>query len=209
MTVEAADNSNKETEVIEEKGIPATTGTEPATARPSGGVEATAREAAAVARDRADELRDAARSTLSDARDAVEKRSEAAKGQAADEIERTAAGLEAAADEMEGSRLQQELLREAADGLKQISRAVAGKSVGQMVEDLSEFGRRNPLAYMGGAALAGFALARFARAAAPVPETGDYARPEAARPEVSRPEVASPGYAAGTPNTTLGGELDV
>jgi hypothetical protein len=69
------------------------------------------------------------------------------------------------ADELDGEGgLQQELLREAADGLKQISRAIDGKSVGAMVEDLSEFGRNNPLAYLGGAALAGFALARFVRA---------------------------------------------
>jgi ATP phosphoribosyltransferase regulatory subunit HisZ len=69
-----------------------------------------------------------------------------------------------AAEEMDGSPLQQDLLREAADGLKQIARAVEGKSIGAMAGELSEFGRHNPVAYLGGAALVGFALARFARA---------------------------------------------
>ena len=64
------------------------------------------------------------------------------KAQAAEEIARTARGLEAAAEEMEGSPLQQDLLREAADGLKQIAHAVEGKSLGTMAAELSEFGRR-------------------------------------------------------------------
>ena len=68
---------------------------------------------------------------------------------------------------MEGSPLQQDLLREAADGLKQIAHAVEGKSLGAMAAELSNFGRQNPVAYLGGAALVGFALARFARASTP------------------------------------------
>ena len=36
-----------------------------------------------------------------------------------------------------------------------------------MAADLSAFGRQNPVAYLGGAALVGFALARFARASTP------------------------------------------
>ena len=51
---------------------------------------------------------------------------------------------------MDGSPLQQDLLREAADGLKHIAQAVEGKSIGAMVADLSAFGRQNPLAYLGG-----------------------------------------------------------
>lgn len=137
--------------------------TAPGTA--AGGLDELARDASTVARERAGELQDAARSTVDDARNAAEEHAEAAKGQAASEIDRTAASLEAVADDLDGEGgLQQELLREAADGLKQISRSIEGKSVGAMVEDLSEFGRNNPLAYLGGAALAGFALARFALA---------------------------------------------
>jgi hypothetical protein len=180
VTGGAQDTESKETDVIEDRDKPTTTAPGAPASTTTGGIEATAREAGDVARERAGELRETARQTMHDARDAVEARSEAAKGQAAQEIERTAHGLEAAANEMEGSRLQQELLREAADGLKQISRAVSGKSVGEMVEELADFGRRNPLAFLGGAALAGFALARFARAGAPVGVTHDYSGPQSA-----------------------------
>jgi hypothetical protein len=127
----------------------------------------TARAVGSAARESLHDLRDAAQSGLEDVKSSAADKTDEVKGQTADEIARTARGLEAAADEMEGSPLQQDLLREAADGLKRIAQAVQGKSIGAMVGDLSEFGRQNPLAYLGGAALAGFALARFARASSP------------------------------------------
>jgi hypothetical protein len=151
--------------MIEER---ATTTSTPAVREAGDELSATARAARAAVQERAGQLGEVARSSLDDARSAVAEQSAAVKDQAVDEIARTARGLEAAAQELEGSPLQQELLREASDGLKQISRAVSGKSVGAIVEDLSDFGRHNPVAYLGGAALAGFALARFARASAPV-----------------------------------------
>ena len=120
-----------------------------------------------AAREGIHDLRDAAQSSLEDVKSAAADKTDEVKGQTADEIARTARGLEAAANEMDGSPLQQDLLREAADGLKHIAQAVEGKSIGAMVGDLSAFGRQNPLAYLGGAALAGFALARFARASSP------------------------------------------
>ena len=121
-------------------------------------------------------LRDAALSSLDEAKSTATEKADEAKHQAADEIARTARGLEAAAEEMDGSPLQQDLLREAADGLKQIARAVEGKSIGAMAAELSEFGRQNPVAYLGGAALVGFALARFARASTPAGKTASFPR---------------------------------
>ncbi len=132
-----------------------------------GDLAETARDVGSAAKERLHDLRDAAQSSLEDVKLAAADKTDVLKGQTADEIDRTARGLEAAADELEGSPLQQDLLREAADGLKQIARAVQGKSIGAMAGELSEFGRQNPLAYLGGAALAGFALARFARASSP------------------------------------------
>ena len=160
----------KETDVIEHTNEPvAATGDQGELTHSN--LLQTAREAGSVAQERLGGLRDAAQSTLEDAKSAATEKADEAKGQAADEIARTARGLEAAAAEMEGSPLQQDLLREAADGLKQIAHAVEGKSLGTMAAELSEFGRQNPVAYLGGAALVGFALARFARASAPA-ETG-------------------------------------
>ena len=135
---------------------------------PRGDLVQTARDAGAAAQDRLGDLGAAARSSLDEAKSSATEMVEETRGQAAGEIGRTARGLAAAAEELEGSPLQQDLVREAADGLKQIAQAVEGKSIGEMAGGLSEFGRQNPVAYLGGAALVGFALARFARASAPV-----------------------------------------
>jgi hypothetical protein len=134
----------------------------------------TAREAGAAATERLSDIRDAALSSFDEAKSAAAGKVEETKEQAAGEIARTAQGLEAAAKEMEGSPLQQDLLREAAAGLKQIAHAVEGKSIGAMAGELSEFGRQNPVAYLGGAALVGFALARFARASTPAGTTTSF-----------------------------------
>lgn len=133
-------------------------------------VVATVRDAGAAARDQVTET---ARSALDEARSAAADKGAEIKDVALHEIDRTADGLAAAAAELEGSPLQHDLLHEAAEGLKQISRAMQGKSIGTMVEEFSDFGRRNPLAYLGGAALAGFALARFAQAAGSAASTDD------------------------------------
>ena len=135
--------------------------------RLQGDIVQTARDAGAAAQERLGDLRDVALSSLDEAKSTATEKAGEAKAQAAEELARTARGLEAAAAEMEGSPLQQDLLREAADGLKQIAHAVEGKSLGTMAAELSEFGRQNPVAYLGGAALVGFALARFARASTP------------------------------------------
>jgi ElaB/YqjD/DUF883 family membrane-anchored ribosome-binding protein len=186
-------------------GEDTTTTTTTATAeRPSdrSDVRETVRDARGALGEKADDLRETARSTLHGARAAVEQRSESAKATAADEMARTAEGLEAAAREMGDAPLQQDLLHEAAEGLKQLSRAVQGKSIGTIVEDLSDFGRRNPLAYLGGAALAGFALARFARASAPddaFAEPRPIAGPDEAR-DPSRGSATTPGSFGGANN---------
>jgi hypothetical protein len=135
---------------------------------PQGDLVQTAREAGAAAQDRLSDLGESVRSSFDEAKSTANEMAAETKDQAAGEIGRTARGFAAAADELEGSPLQQDLFREAADGLKQIAQAVEGKSIGEMAGELSEFGRQNPVAYLGGAALVGFALARFARASAPV-----------------------------------------
>jgi hypothetical protein len=132
----------------------------------------TAREAGDAAKEHLSGVRDAAKSTLEEAKSTATEKAEDTKDLAAGELARTAEGLHAAADRMEGSPFQQDLLREAAGGLRQIAEAVEGKSIGTLAGDLSEFGRQNPMAFLGGAALAGFALARFARASTPVGATG-------------------------------------
>jgi hypothetical protein len=131
----------------------------------------TGQEALGAARERADDLQHRAAKAVGDMGVAAQERTEAAKGRAAEEINRTADGLEAAAKDLEGSPLPQDLLREAAGGLRQLSQAVSGRSIGELTSDLSDFARRNPVGFLGGAALAGFAMARFVRADRPGPRS--------------------------------------
>lgn len=57
-----------------------------------------------------------------------------------------------------------QLVREAAGGLESLSGSLREKSVGDLVDSVSRFGRSNPTAFLGGALLAGIALGRFAQA---------------------------------------------
>jgi hypothetical protein len=91
---------------------------------------------------------DAATKTLGDFANAVRR--------AGDEL--------AGADQSPASRL----VQQAADGLESLSRNLAGKDPGDLLNAVRDFGRRNPAAFIGGAVLVGVALGRFVRAS----ETG-------------------------------------
>lgn len=133
----------------------------------------TAEDATATARQHvqnaSEDLRDRATRAMDTARDTIVDESTAAKDTTAGELSRTARALHDAADNLDTdesgrSPVPQSLLHEAANGLDELAHSLQGRSVGEMVGDLSDFGRRNPVAFMGAAALAGFALGRFARA---------------------------------------------
>lgn len=61
------------------------------------------------------------------------------------------------------------LVRQAADGLESLSRNLADKEPGDLLNAVRDFGRKNPAAFIGGAVLVGLALGRFARASEPAP----------------------------------------
>jgi hypothetical protein len=73
-----------------------------------------------------------------------------------------------AADQSPASRL----VQQAADGLENFSRSLEGKDPGQLLNDVRDFGRRHPIAFIGGAVLAGLALGRFVRATDPATAHG-------------------------------------
>ena len=66
----------------------------------------------------------------------------------------------ATSDQSPASRL----VQQAADGLESLSRNLADKEPGDLLNAVRDFGRRNPAAFIGGAVLVGLALGRFARA---------------------------------------------
>jgi hypothetical protein len=69
-----------------------------------------------------------------------------------------------AADDLEGSSPDiARHVRSAAEAIEGISGAMHERSAGQLMHDVSAFARRQPAAFFGVAAMAGFALVRFAR----------------------------------------------
>lgn len=64
-----------------------------------------------------------------------------------------------------------QLLTRGADSLEGLSHTLDGKSPGEMLNAVRDFGRRHPLAFIGGAVLAGLAVGRFVRSS--MPDEGD------------------------------------
>jgi hypothetical protein len=114
-----------------------------------------------------EEIREGVRHGTARAREEAAARTEDAKQGLAREVSTTAEALDAASRELQENSLQRSLLSEASKGLASMSQALQGRSVDELVADVAEFGRRNPAAFLGGAALAGFAVARLATASAP------------------------------------------
>jgi hypothetical protein len=96
------------------------------------------------ARDEAQKHTETATRTLGDFANAVRK--------AGDEL--------GAADQSPAARL----VRQAADGLEGLSRNLEGKRPEELLDDVRAFGRKSPVAFIGGAVLVGVALGRFIRA---------------------------------------------
>lgn len=87
-----------------------------------------------------------------------------AKGTAADEVKSVSSALRTAADELRRGSPQQRAFSQIADGLADASDALRDKDLGEMAQSIKGFAQRNPLVFLGGAALVGFAATRFATA---------------------------------------------
>ena len=103
---------------------------------------------------------DAARSAQAE----IQARADGAKSGVADEVSGIASALRTAAREMREGSPQERTFGQIAEGLADASESIRDKDLGEMAGDLSDFARRNPLVFLGGAALAGFAATRFAKA---------------------------------------------
>jgi hypothetical protein len=118
-------------------------------------------------------LNQAGESLRSTASDAVEKtktvvsdQAEGGKDAVAASMHDFASAVRKASDEL-GSRDQSmaaNLVREVASGLEDASRSLQGSSIGDLTRSVSDFARRQPSAFLIGAAVAGIALGRFVKA---------------------------------------------
>jgi hypothetical protein len=105
-----------------------------------------AKDAAGVVRDQADRLADQGKEA------------------GADKVEGYVDVARRAADDLEGhSPTGARYIREAADGIEELSSSLREKSVGEIIDGVQDFARRKPVIFFGGALLTGFAILRFVR----------------------------------------------
>lgn len=126
-----------------------------------------------LADEAADAARDAKGRIQSRAQEVVSERKDAAAGR----VTGFARALEGAASSLEenGQATEAKLTRQAAGSLARLADATQGKEVGDMLAAVEEFGRRQPVAFLTGAVIAGFALSRFLKSSTGAP--GQSARP--------------------------------
>lgn len=122
-----------------------------------------AREAAVAVSDTAKkQAKDLSRTLDSEAKDYAGQ----AKDVAAGEVRDVASALRTAADELRSGSPQERTLSQIADTLADASDALRSKDLGEMVGAVNDFARRNPMIFLGSAALIGLAATRFAKASA-------------------------------------------
>lgn len=114
----------------------------------------------------AETVRETAAETTESAKAEAATRAEGAKSSLANEVSSIASALKAASREFSDGSTESKAFNQVAEGLSGASEAIQKKSLSEMVSDLNSFARRNPAAFLGGAAVLGFAASRFAKASA-------------------------------------------
>ncbi len=89
-----------------------------------------------------------------------------ARGSAADEVDDFASGLRKAASTTRDGSIQAQAFGQLADIVADFSDNIRDKDLSQIASDVAGYARQRPLLFLGAAALAGFAITRFAKASA-------------------------------------------
>jgi hypothetical protein len=114
------------------------------------------------------ELRESVQSSARDAgqRIAAEAHSRAtgAKSSVAEEISSVSRALRTASEELRHGSPQERTFGMMASNLADFAEVIREKDLSELVDEMSGFARRNPVAFLGGAALLGFAGVRMAKA---------------------------------------------
>ncbi len=126
-----------------------------------------------------------------------------AKSTAADEVKDISSALRSAAAELRRGSPQERTFSQIADGLADASDAVRGKDLSEIVSDVNGFARRNPLMFLGSAALVGFAATRFAKASS-APQHDPHAA-AGHHPDMDHPQGPA-GTAPAAPHVRTGGQ---
>lgn len=112
-----------------------------------------------------------------------------AKNAAASEVKSFASALRTAADEMRSGSPQERTFSQIAEGLADASDSLRDKDLGEMAGAVTDFAKRNPMVFLGSAALIGFAATRFAKASSDSSSRSTtYTQPQ---PKMDRPAATS------------------
>jgi len=138
-------------------------------------------------------LKEGARSLGEEAQERVSGYAETGKQAVTENLEAFAQAVRKASDELSerDQTMAAQFVRQGATTLERITRSIQGTSLEDMIRQVRTFARDNPTAFIGGAMLAGFAVARFARASSQ-PERPDWQRRDDSRSSDDR------GYGGGS-----------
>ena len=121
-------------------------------------------DAAAAVGTVAADLQAAASRTLDETVAEVKSQANDAKATVADEVKDVAMALRRAASDLRGGSAQERTLGQIASTLADASEQLRDKDLGEIMQAASRVARENPLLFLGGAALLGFAASRYAKA---------------------------------------------
>ncbi|WP_088622978.1 hypothetical protein [Oceanicola sp. 22II-s10i] len=116
------------------------------------------------AQELASDARETAQSLAADARQSAYDYGTGVKNHAASETSKMAEALRAAASDLQDGSIQERLVGRLAENVADAADGLRDRDIDDIGRDFSEYARRNPLFFLGGAALVGFAAGRFLKA---------------------------------------------
>ena len=130
-------------------------------------------QAASVVGSVAADLQAAAVRTFDQTVAEVKSQASDAKSNMADEVKDVAMALRRASEDLRGGSAQERTLGQIASTLADASDALRDKDLGELLQAASRIARNNPMLFLGGAALLGFAASRYAKASSDRGDAGD------------------------------------
>ncbi len=158
----------------------------------------------------ADAAKETARDYAARARDEAYARGETYRDYAADETSKVASALRKASEDLSQGSPQERMVGRVADEVAYAADRMRGMTLDDVMSETSSFARRHPGAFLAGAALVGFASARFLKASGRHDHDDDYASASYPPPRpmgsagVARPMPGTAGAATGGSATGAG-----
>lgn len=143
----------------------------------------------------ATDIKDAATHKFDEAVTEVRARADDAKADVANEVKDVAMALRRASEELRGGSAQERTFGQISSSLADASDSIRDKDLGEIVHMASRVARENPVLFLGGAALLGFAISRYAKA------SGDHATASKAQKAVHQKAQVDAFVDEGNPNT--------